>query len=184
MVVKMHGFNDIFLMATQAIGQDYFNLPVFGGTNVLHERHYCYELYHQLRLKWPQDEAKILSGEIDKAAHHHMRDLIGSEPIPDFLIHIPGTMTNDTVIEVKSATFSHRGVKKDLFNLSRFILDAGYERAIFLLFGPDLTLDLIERVIKNYDILLEEGVTLGKIELWVHPNCGEKALHYCTLVQL
>ncbi|WP_273826567.1 hypothetical protein, partial [Pseudomonas asplenii] len=72
----------------------------------------------------------------------------------------------------------------DLFNLSRFILDAGYERAIFLLFGPDLTLDLIERVIKNYDILLEEGVTLGKIELWVHPNCGEKALHYCTLVQL
>ncbi|UAN59917.1 hypothetical protein [Serratia sp. JSRIV004] len=179
--MKMHWFNEIFEGATQAIGSAYFNLPVFGGTSVLRERHYCYELYHQLRSRWPQDEQKILSGEIDKAAHHHLKGLIGSEPIPDFLIHIPDTMTNDTVIEVKSATFSHTGVKKDLVNLSRFTLNAGYERAIFLLFGPDISEDLIEKISKNYNDLLKDGTALGNIEFWIHGDCGEQAIYLRTL---
>ncbi|NBJ36124.1 methionyl-tRNA formyltransferase-like protein [Serratia fonticola] len=179
--MKMHWFNEIFEGATQAIGSAYFNLPVFGGTPVLRERHYCYELYHQLRSRWPQDEQKILSGEIDKAAHHYLKGLIGSEPIPDFLIHIPDTMTNDTVIEVKSATFSQMGVNKDLVNLSLFTLAAGYERAIFLLFGPDINQKRIDQVSNSYDYLLKNGYELGNIEFWIHGECEKKAEHYCTL---
>ncbi|MBP1015885.1 hypothetical protein J8628_03050 [Serratia fonticola] len=177
----MYEFNEIFVEATQAIGSAYFNLPVFGGTPVLRERHYCYELYHQLRLRWPENEPMILSGEIDKRAHQHLNSLMGSAPIPDFLIHIPDTMTNDTVIEVKSAAFGRSGVEKDFYNLSRFTLDARYQRAIFLLFGPNIDSEHLDQVINTYGFLLESGATLGNIEFWIHEDCGEQAKHHCTL---
>lgn len=61
--------------ATAGIGQGYFHLNVDGGNPIYRERVYCYELYHQMRLRWPADTEYCLNGEIDKAAHPILRTL-------------------------------------------------------------------------------------------------------------
>ena len=40
--------------ATASIASAYFRLPIDGGGPVYRERVYCYELYHQMRLRWPR----------------------------------------------------------------------------------------------------------------------------------
>ena len=48
----MEQLTDILRQATAAIGRDYFLLPIHGAAPVYRERVYCYELYHQMRLRW------------------------------------------------------------------------------------------------------------------------------------
>jgi hypothetical protein len=57
--------------ATARIAPDYFLLPVAdvdGGEPLVQyrERVYAYELYHQLRLTWPDQWPYSLASEIDK----------------------------------------------------------------------------------------------------------------------
>ncbi|WP_143271608.1 hypothetical protein [Bradyrhizobium mercantei] len=99
----MDGLSSLLASATADIGGEYFQLPVHGGGPIYRERVYCYELYHQMRRRWPEDGPFRLSGEVDKAAHPVLSGLGASYAKPDLLVHGPGDMRrNHAIIEVKS----------------------------------------------------------------------------------
>ena len=107
----MHDFERIFEAATAAIDPDYFLLPVSGREHPIYrERVYCYELYHQIRVRWPGDTRHTLAGEIDKSGHPLIRGNGLDNCKPDFLVHLPGEMEgNYAAIEVKPVTAKRRG---------------------------------------------------------------------------
>lgn len=177
----MEGLTEILIQATQRIEQNYFCLSRYEDVEALRERHYCYELYHQMRCLWPERCRYILSGEIDKRSHEYLGHRLGSFPIPDFLIHTPGTMDNDTIIEVKTTNLQAVGIKKDLTNLSIFIERAGYKRAIFLIFGDGFTEIQLDNIQTEYSTLKESGNNLQPIEVWLHHVSGYPANHLLTL---
>ena len=96
--------------AANAVSEAYFRLSIDGGDPVYRERVYCYELYHQMRLRWPTNTPFYLNGEIDKAAHPILRELGADFAKPDFLVHQPGHMSgNHAVIEVKTSSADAEG---------------------------------------------------------------------------
>src|SRR5689334_12222656 len=96
--------------ATAAIDGEYFLLPVHGGDAVRRERVYCYELYHQMRLRWPETPFR-LNGEIDKGGHPYFQAK-GGKPKPDLLVHVPGGGDNCAVIEIKSSRARAKEIRK------------------------------------------------------------------------
>lgn len=67
----MDGFDALLGTSTHAVPETYFQLPVAGREGPSYrERVYCYELYHQLRCRWPVDTGYSLAGEVDKKGHH------------------------------------------------------------------------------------------------------------------
>lgn len=131
----MEQLTQILQDATAAIGAEYFLLPIHGAGPVYRERVYCYELYHQMRLRWPPDCVYRLNGEVDKMGHPYFQD--GGEPKPDLLVHEPGHGNNYAIIEVKSCHAAADGIRKDLHTLSRFRNEMGYRRAVYLIYGAD-----------------------------------------------
>lgn len=165
----MRELSEILQQATAAIDQEYFLLPIHGADSVHRERVYCYELYHQMRLRWPAT-AYRLNGEIDKGGHPYFRGEPG-KPKPDLLVHVPGTGDNHAVIEVKSSRASAREIRKDLATLTRF-MNLGYRRAIYLIYGNEAVLRRIERC----------GADIGlPIEVWFHPVATAPAACAFTL---
>jgi hypothetical protein len=136
----MHELTDVLMGATAHIGPEYFCLTVHGGGPVYRERVYCYELYHQMRLRWPIEGPFQLSGEVDKTAHPILSQLGASYAKPDLLVHGPGDMgLNHAIVEVKSLMARPAGIRKDLKTLALFRADVGYARAIYLIYrGEDL----------------------------------------------
>ena len=65
----MDGFDNVLAGAAAALAPEYFLLPVHRANPVYRERVYCYELYHQMRCRWPERCAFILNGELDKQQH-------------------------------------------------------------------------------------------------------------------
>src|SRR5262249_14940735 len=133
----MHELSGLLSAAAAAVAPEYFLLPIHGADPVYRERVYCYELYHQMRQRWPAHTSYRLNGEIDKRSHPYFAD--GAAPKPDFLVHEPGTGNNHAVFEVKSALGSEDGTAKDFKTLLHFRHQLGYERAIYLIYGatPD-----------------------------------------------
>ena len=84
----MEQLTQILRDATAAIGKEYFLLPIHGADPVYRERVYCYELYHQMRLRWPDGCVYRLNGEVDKMGHPYFQD--AAAPKPDLLVHQPG----------------------------------------------------------------------------------------------
>jgi len=123
--------------ATENIERNYFQLPVDGQEDPIYrERVYCYELYHQLRLRWPSDTEYELSGEVDKSGHPLVRGNDLDRVKPDLLVHVPGDMGgNHTIIEIKPITASRNGIAKDLSTLTAFRRYAEYGKAIYLFYG-------------------------------------------------
>lgn len=157
--------------ATASISSSYFILNIDGGDPICRERVYCYELYHQMRLRWPDGTHYYLNGEIDKAAHPKLRDLGADHTKPDLLVHRPGYMSgNYAIIEVKSPEASSAGIKKDLKTLSLYKTRVSYQRAIYLIYGYEAA-SIGERVIQ----LAKRVQDLEVIELWLHKNPGEPA---------
>jgi len=155
--------DDIIADATRAISNQYFKLPIFGGPPVWRERVYCYELYHQMRVRWPEDCPFVLTGEVDKRAHPIFNWLEARQAIPDLLIHAPGNMAqNFAVIEVKSQQATLAGIRKDVATLQEFIEKIGYIRAIYMVFGPDLP--------EGFNDIPE------CIEIWHHREIGTPAM--------
>lgn len=117
----MEELTSILQKATAGIAPSYFHLNLDGGDPVYRERVYCYELYHQMRMRWPAQTSFYLNGEVDKAGHPKMVELRDRFPKPDLLVHQPGYMTgNFAVIEVKCESASRGGIIKDLETLSFF----------------------------------------------------------------
>lgn len=105
----MQEFDQTLAQATRTINQDYFQLSVGEeGTILFREQVYCYELYHQMRMIWPNTNWKIC-GEVDKSGHPILRD---SNESPDFLVHVPGEPANFAIIEVKPANFRKKNSLK------------------------------------------------------------------------
>ncbi|MDR3404241.1 MAG: hypothetical protein P4L99_17210 [Chthoniobacter sp.] len=129
---------ETFLAATEAIEAIYFQVPVAGKENpVYRERVYCYELYHQMRSRWP-DIPQRITGEIDKGGHPWIYgdDLDRSKP--DFTIHVPGKMgPNLLVMEVKCPDPNDDQIVTDLQKLTAFGRLADYPFAYYLLYGID-----------------------------------------------
>ena len=157
--------------ATARVDSSYFQQQIDGGDAVYRERVYCYELYHQMRLRWPQYTDFHLNGELDKAAHPILRDLEADRAKPDLLVHRPGHMEgNHAIIEVKAPGANPAAIQKDLRVLSLFKRRVGYQRAIYLIFGYEAA-DLVERVVE----IGMQSHELEEIELWLHQTPGEPA---------
>lgn len=127
---------DCFLNATQEVDEIYFQLKVSGIEHAKFlERVYCYELYHQMRIRWPK-VPHSLTGEIDKSGHPRVREGILNRSKPDFTIHIPGSMENNLlVIEVKARDPVDADVLRDLEKLTAFREYAEYHAAYYLTYG-------------------------------------------------
>ncbi|MDR7307942.1 hypothetical protein [Rhodoferax saidenbachensis] len=162
----MNELNDLLGAATSAVEHIYFQLPIAGQAPAYRERVYCYELYHQLRLRWPQGCPFKLNGEVDKAGHKLLRQVEADKYKPDLLVHIPGDMSgNFAAIEVKPCTASLNAIRKDLRSLALFSNSVGYQRAIYLVYGNETA-----RAVKRIQRAMTEIGGTEKIELWLHPG--------------
>jgi hypothetical protein len=174
----MNELSQIISDATGAIDNSYFRLQLDGGDPVYRERVYCYELYHQMRLRWPENTTYVLNGEVDKAAHPILCRLSADHVKPDLLVHRPGYMSgNHAIIEVKPSNASSRGIKKDIESLSLFIKTVGYQRAIYLIYGNDAgetKIEQIRRIAGNIE-------DIASIELWIHQHANRCAFHFATI---
>src|SRR6266480_2763170 len=144
----MKELSQILRRVTACIEWRYFHLAIDGGPPIYRERVYCYELYHQMRSRWPRNCAYDLNGEVDKRSHPILGEL-GVGGIPDLLVHQPGNMVgNYAIIEVKNALANSSGIRNDLQKLSRFVSKAKYQRAIYLVYGDEGDDRLVDRIIR------------------------------------
>jgi hypothetical protein len=166
--------------ATAAIEAEYFRLPIAGGDPVYRERVYCYELYHQMRSRWPPREncRYLLNGEVDKSSHELMRKVGVRRQKPDLLVHGPGNMKNNhAVIEVKNVNASPRDIKSDLEKLTLFRNQAGYQRGIYLIYGH--TAD--ERFARRIERAAASVAGSRGVEVWLHSEVHAPAMRFETL---
>jgi hypothetical protein len=173
----MKELNRILCQATERVPQEYFQLPIDGREDPIYrERVYCYELYHQMRSAWPPDSQYTLSGEVDKSGHPLIRGNGLDNAKPDFLVHIPGDMGgNYAVMEVKPINVSRKGLLKDLTTLTAFLNFAGYERAIFLIYGDSSFVHIQEQILLFVNEDARKEINVLDIELWWHSKPGNPA---------
>ncbi|MDP2411476.1 MAG: methionyl-tRNA formyltransferase-like protein [Pseudolabrys sp.] len=174
----MNELSELLARASAGIAPGFFRLSIHGGAPVYRERVYCYELYHQMRLLWPNDCAFTLNGEVDKTAHPTLTELGAAGFKPDLLVHRPGDMEgNHAVIEVKSVQAARQNHQKDLNTLALFKREVRYTRAIYLIYGEEITGALIARIAARYAAM---ALTVP-IELWLHVSAGEPAFRETLL---
>lgn len=131
--------DDLIHQATNKISDDFFTTLSVGNKKRWLERPYAYEFYHQMRKCWPRDCCLIISGEVSKAGLPDFENLDTGKPIPDFLIHRPGTMDdNYAIIEVKSQKADKKRIYRDVKKLLTFKYKIRYRRMIYLFFGKKL----------------------------------------------
>lgn len=177
----MEQFDDILADATAAIESGFFKLPIYGGPPVYRERVYCYELYHQMRLRWPSPAICdfVLNGEVDKSAHAVLEELGVDGEKPDLLVHRPGYMReNFAIIEVKHIEAAARNPRKDLDTLALFKSRVGYTRAIYLIYGDEADERIVQRVLQAVP---QEGNPVTGIEIWLHPGARQPSYQTVSL---
>lgn len=106
------------------------------------ERAYCYEVYHQMRLRLRDDFPYALHAEVDKAGHAEIVRCFGpnARPNPDFILHKPTLMgcgDNLGIIEVKASDETRKAVGKDLCKIQKFLRRVGYIYGVMLFFGAE-----------------------------------------------
>lgn len=174
-------FLDLLLETCSAVQKPWFLLPVAreDRASVHRERVYCYELYHQLRVRTEGhtavgSPAYVLSGEIDKAGLHTV--IANGTHKPDLVWHVPGEGLNAVVAEVKTTSnWVRGGVRKDLQTLAAFLTagDRAYERGVLLMFGPGEE-DVIAQSVREL-VLASEQSALRRAHLVWHPVAGAPA---------
>lgn len=119
MIRELELVTEWLLCASGQIAQEYLLLPDASDEPKSRERVYCYELYHRWRCHWPRNFKFFLNGEVDKKRH----PVIPGEPKPDFLVHVPGKMSemsNLLVMEVKPGNADPTRMRDDLNKLTQF----------------------------------------------------------------
>jgi len=168
------------LCASSQIGHKYFQLPVAGTEDPEYrERVYCYELYHRWRCHWLEGFPFSLSGEVDKNGH----PLIRRAPKPDFLVHIPGQMTNLLVMEAKPRNAHISRMVDDLKKLTTFrrdLLDQqgrprNYYAAYFWIYGvsPEEWRQLRQRLLQ--EMRGNQEIDPSLISCYIHERSGARA---------
>lgn len=153
--------------AIASVPNEYFRIKRYGDDDPEpRERAYCYELYHQLRLKLRHDFPYALHAEIDKAGHAAIVRCFGpnARPNPDFILHKPTLMgrgDNLGIIEVKASDENRENVGKDLCKIQKFLRRVGYLYGVMLFFGAERP---------------KAVVPLKGIEFLWHRDVGQKPL--------
>jgi hypothetical protein len=169
------------LCASSQVGSEYFQLPVAGSEDLEYrERVYCYELYHRWRSHWFEGFEFSLSGEIDKSGHPIIRD----SPKPDFLVHIPGQMTNLLIVEVKPRNARLSEMGDDLKKLTRFRRElvgqhgepGNYYAAYFWLYGLPMSewIPFRDRLLREVES--NEDFDRSLVSCFIHEQPGERAV--------
>jgi len=159
-----------------ALDRKYFKVERFEAESRYFERVYCYELYHQLRKHLDPIEGfpYYLHGEIDKDGHDVVKTALGAGLKPDFIIHDPGFMDNDTNLAVMEVKTIYQVYEADyaMDHLRKFLHKVEYSYGIQLIFGDDERRDLPKKL-KDYD----EDITVlwhrevGKVPIqWAGPK--------------
>lgn len=174
-------FLKLLLETCSAVEAPWFVVPVDrnGRAHAYRERVYCYELYHQLRVRTEGhalagSSEYVLSGEMDKAGLHTV--VVNGKHKPDLVWHVPGTNNNAVVAEVKTTSrWNHAGVKKDLQTLAAFLTagDRSYALGVLLMFGPDEEGILADRIRKLVPPGEQSALTRARL-VW-HPKAGATA---------
>lgn len=174
-------FLKLLLETCRAVQAPWFLVPADrkGRAPAYRERLYCYELYHQLRVRTEGhvvagSPAYGLSGEMDKAGLHAV--IVNGKHKPDLIWHVPGKHLNAVVAEVKTTSrWNHAGVKKDLQTLAAFLTagDRAYARGVLLMFGPGEE-DIIAHRVRKL-VQASEQSALRRARLVWHPEPGAPA---------
>jgi hypothetical protein len=129
---------DLIKTALSQVELDYFKLETnYEPPGIVRERVFCYELYHQLRNGMATKLDLTLNGEIDKSGHDDFAKK--DQKNPDFVFHIPGTHTGNTlVIEVKGKLAPLDDIEKDFNTITTFIEKYTYKAGVFVLYNHSL----------------------------------------------
>ena len=167
-ICRVKELTSIIEDATSAIDRTYWRLPVDGGDPIYRERVYSYELYHQMRKRWPEHCPWVLNGEVDKSGHPLLLPLGADGTIPDLLVHRPGSMAgNHAIIEVKPVTARPNRLLDDIKKLCVYRSKVRYQRAILLVYG-----DGADTCARN---LCGGADQHPAIELWAHHALSQPA---------
>jgi hypothetical protein len=174
--------------ALKNIEKKYYKFPTFtdsGKKYITRERVFCYELYHQMRTIQKENDKNdenyklkklTLNGEPDKSGHQYIQNALN----PDFIFHIPGTMDNFAVIEVKGYDHQKSLIKndlcKDLCKLTEFVQNNGYEYGIMLIFNYSIekAIPVIQEIVKESCFCLQNDQDIrNKLFILCTPrNCS------------
>jgi hypothetical protein len=164
--------------ATARVADEYFQLPIAGeGDPQYRERVYCYELYHQLRLAWPDELLGLtLCGEVDKRRHPVIQGPLLDLAKPDFLVHAPGGMDQNTlVIEVKPINGKLKHFKKDVRKVAAFLQPpAQYTTGVCLVYGREGDGSFDDLREAGHEILVGTEV-VPRLHLFRHDAPGAEA---------
>ena len=137
--MNAYAYLDIFGEALRRVSQRFYKVTTtYKPSGIVRERVFCYELYHQMRLVLGNNlnTPASLHAEIDKRGHHDF--LLAHRTNPDFIVHVPGTHINNTiVVEVKGKMVT-KGIKKDLRTLLQFVETYHYQLGLFILYNHSL----------------------------------------------
>lgn len=163
----------------ESVEPNYYKLVTADGNQIVRERVFCYELYHQMRLKQTSSKDLILDihGEIDKRGHEHFKEK--DQKNPDFIFHKTGEhKSNMLVIEVKGKLRTEKEITTDIDKLITFIDRYFYKVGIFILYNYSIKelINFLGEELKN----LSEKPSAKQIHiLTITPNdrqCNEDIL--------
>lgn len=134
---SVHEYLNLVKLALAQIEQGYFRLATtYRSSGITRERIFCYELYHLIRSNMHPHHTLSLHGEIDKSGHVDFA--VQDRANPDFVFHMPGTHSANTLVVEVKGTVSHsyrKGILKDFNTLLTFTSKYQYGAGIFILFG-------------------------------------------------
>lgn len=182
---KIKHLENVLLEACESIDIKYFRIKFAGDPEEKYhykERVYTYELYHQLRCRFKDDEYS-LAGEMNKLGNYYFdKELKGKNP--DFIVHTQGTnIKNIAIIEVKRIeSLNKKGVGNDLNKLTRFVSkqQLSYKFGIELFFGDTHINSFENKIRKIFDEYCKDHedtrklLENGEIKILFHNVCGKK----------
>lgn len=120
--------------ALSNIEQSYFKISTSGNSDeIIRERVFCYELYHQMRLVQKNNYEFSIHAEIDKRGNSSFETKHWKNP--DFIFHKPGENSDNIIICEVKGKIESKGIKKDFETISTFIKKYNYKVGVFILYG-------------------------------------------------
>ncbi len=137
----------------ESVEQKYYSIPIaHHNKEIIRERMFCYEFYHQMRLKQKPNSPIQIHGEIDKNGYPKEYNL--KRRNPDFIFHQSGNQEKNMVIMEVKGRIHGPAIKKDFETITHFLNKDGlnYRIGVFVLFNhsqKDLTTSLRSTNLEN-----------------------------------
>lgn len=139
-----------------------------------HERVFCYEFYHKLRVLMDEEldenqsqiyltrnillQSELIKKQVDQFVEMVYKiTRLSKEFMPDFLLHTPGDFSNQLVVmEVKSTpTLTIGDLSSDILKIQEFINNYHYEKGIFV--GINVSDELRKRLFLKLNKLVPDN---------------------------